>query len=330
MNQSSGDSIIDRRYAYAAAAAADGDWRAAADVLEQAIERMPDWAPAWLALGEARENLADKDGATAAYSKVLALDPVDGLGAAPRLARLGSLALAALPPAYVRALFDSYAPRFEKHLTQGLAYRGPALIVAALDKSAPGRRFTCALDLGCGDGLIGASLKSRVESLTGVDLSSAMVAKARRRDAYDALAIDDLAAFLARRRDGEADLIVAADVLPYLGDLAPLFRAAARVLSTDGLFAFTAEACDGEAYRLNAGLRFAHSRAYLEQCAAAAGLNVRLLEPEAARQEKGQDAPGWVGVIKRPSLVADRTLGGDAEDRSRAPLVAQTNSFGRA
>lgn len=300
MNQSSGDPIVDRRYAYAQAAAVEGDWRAAADVLEQAVEHAPNWAPAWLALGEARENLAEKDAAAAAYRTALALDHADTLGASPRLARLDSFALATLPSAYVRALFDDYAPRFEKHLTQGLAYRGPALVLAALNKVAPGRRFARAFDLGCGDGLMGANLKPRVEALVGVDLSPAMIAKARERDVYSELAVGDLAVFLAERRHDETDLIIAADVLPYLGDLAALFHAAARVLSAGGLFAFTAEACDGEAYRLNSGLRFAHSRAYLEQCAAPAGLRVGLLESEAARREKGQDAPGWIGVAERP------------------------------
>jgi predicted TPR repeat methyltransferase len=331
MNRSSGDSIVDRRYAYAAAAAAEGDWRAAADVLEQAMERAPHWASGWLALGEARENLAEKEAAAAAYRKALALDPADALGAAPRLARLDALTLATLPPAYVRALFDGYAPRFEKHLTQDLAYRGPALMLAALDNVAPGQRFACALDLGCGAGLMGASLRARVDALIGVDLAPAMVAKTRERNIYDELAVGELGAFLAERRAGDADLIVAADVLPYLGDLAPLFHTAARALSAGGLFAFTAEACEGESYRLGAGLRFAHSRDYLEQCAIVAGLNVRLLESGAARRENGRDAPGWIGVIERSAADASRTLCADrTEDRPCELPAPQANSFGRA
>ncbi len=45
----SGDLIAQRRFAYAKAAAGDGDFRAAAEVLEQALERAPDWAAAWFA-----------------------------------------------------------------------------------------------------------------------------------------------------------------------------------------------------------------------------------------------------------------------------------------
>ncbi len=56
------DPLAERRYDYAQAAAAEGDWRTAAEVLEQALERAPGWAPAWFALGEAREKLGEAGG----------------------------------------------------------------------------------------------------------------------------------------------------------------------------------------------------------------------------------------------------------------------------
>jgi predicted TPR repeat methyltransferase len=301
MYRSSGDPIADRRYAYAESAAREGDWRAAAEVLEQALERAPQWAPAWLALGEAREMLAETESAVAAYRATLAVDPEDRLGAAPRLARLGAVSPTALPPAYVCELFDDYAPRYEKHLTERLAYRGPTLIVQALDDVAPCRRFAGAFDLGCGDGLMGAALRSRVETLIGVDLSPAMVTKARHRGVYDEAGTGEICAFLESRAAASADLIVAADALPYFGDLNRLFLTVAHALAKSGLFVFTAEAFEGEGYRLGATLRFAHSRSYLSNGAAEAGFDVRLLQPAAARQEKGRDAPGWVGLFERPA-----------------------------
>jgi predicted TPR repeat methyltransferase len=299
MYRSSGDPIADRRYAYAESAARDGDWRAAAEVLEQALERAPQWAPAWLALGEAREKLAEAESAVAAYRAALALDPEDPLGAAPRLARLSAVSPTALPQAYVRELFDDYAPRYEKHLTEGLSYRGPRLIVQALNDIAPGRRFARAFDRGCGNGLMGAALRSRVETSIGVDLSPAMATKARHRGVYDEAETGEICAFLESRAAASADLIVAADALPYFGDLNRLFLAVARALALGGFFVFTAEACEGEGYRLGATLRFAHSRSYLSKGAAEAGFDVRLLEPAAARQEKGRDAPGWVCLFER-------------------------------
>src|SRR5271163_2268740 len=127
-----GDPIAERRYAYARTAARDGDWAAAAEVLEQALELAPDWAPAWFALGEARERLGDETRAADAFSATLAADPGDAHGARGRLALLGrGSRLHALSPAYVARLFDDYAARFDAHLADGLGYRGPELIVAA-------------------------------------------------------------------------------------------------------------------------------------------------------------------------------------------------------
>ena len=51
-----GDLIAERRFAYAKAAAKEGDLSAAAELFEQTLERAPNWAAAWFALGEAREK----------------------------------------------------------------------------------------------------------------------------------------------------------------------------------------------------------------------------------------------------------------------------------
>src|SRR5208337_1882462 len=155
-----GDLIAWRRYAYGKAAAEDGDWAAAAEMFEQALEQARGWPPAWFALGEAREKLGDVEGAADAFRRTLETDPSDAQGAGPRLALLGKAEPpSALPRAYVARLFDGYAPRFEAHLTEKLHYRGPALIAEALDAAAPGRRFAHALDVGCGDGLMGEAIR---------------------------------------------------------------------------------------------------------------------------------------------------------------------------
>jgi predicted TPR repeat methyltransferase len=167
-----GDLIAERRFAYARAAAHDGDFHAAAEVLEQALGRAPDWAAAWFALGEARARLGHVDAAAEAFRAAVRSDPVDTQGATARLAliRRGD-APNALPQAYVARLFDQYAPRFEAHLSETLGHRAPALIAEALGAVAPGRRFAHALDLGCGTGLMGEALTGSVDHLPGVDLS---------------------------------------------------------------------------------------------------------------------------------------------------------------
>src|SRR3954447_18504546 len=140
----SGDLRADRRYAYAEACLAEGDAAAAAEMAEQALDLAPCYAPAWLLLGRAREALhaasgreADLQAALRAYGNALDLDPEDALGSRLRLAQLGvGDALAAISPAYVRALFDGYAARFERHLVGDLGYQGPEMLRACLDELA--------------------------------------------------------------------------------------------------------------------------------------------------------------------------------------------------
>jgi predicted TPR repeat methyltransferase len=292
--------LAERRFAYAQAAARDRDFAAAAEVLEQTLELDPRWSAAWFALGDARQQSANFEGARKAFAEALRLDPADRQGASLRLAALEGRAPASLPPAYVARLFDDYAPRFEGHLTAELMYRGPQILRDAVNALAPVRRFRRALDLGCGSGLAGAAFRPIVEQLAGVDLSAAMVEEARRTGVYDALEVGDVAAFLRAQAPGEADLILAADVFVYLGDLAPTLLAAAAALAPDGLVAFTTEAEAGENYGLSETLRFRHSRRYLERTLAGADLGPLKLEPASTRREAGVDVQGFVVVARRP------------------------------
>jgi predicted TPR repeat methyltransferase len=295
-----GDLIADRRYAYGKDAAEDGDWRTAAEIFEQALERAPHWAAAWFALGQAREKLGDAEGAANAFRSALAADPSDAQGAAARLALIGrGEAPRALPQAYVARLFDDYAPRFDMHLTDKLGYRAPALIAGALDSAAPGRRFSHALDIGCGTGLMGQAVRGRVDHLTGVDLSPGMIAKARERGLYDALEVGDAMAFLNRQPPSAFNLIVAADSLVYIGDLEPAYAATAMALNSGGLIAFSLETWEGDGFRLGASMRFAHGRGYVEQTAAAVGLHAIRIEEASTRRDRGRDSPGLVCVFAR-------------------------------
>jgi predicted TPR repeat methyltransferase len=292
------DPIAQRRFAYARSAAKDGDFAAAAEVLEQTMELAPNWAAAWFALGEAREKLGDGQAAAAAFRATLRLDPNDAQGAGPRLALIEKREDALLPPAYVARLFDEYAPRFDAHLTGELAYRGPELIVAALDRVAPSRRFALAFDLGCGTGLMGAKLEGRVDRLVGVDLSAKMIARARETGLYEALEVGDVVEFLRARATHCADLIVAADVLVYLGDLDLLFGGITRALASGGLFAFSVEASEDGDYRLRPTIRFAHSERYVREAAARAGLAPLLIQAAATRREAGGEVDGLISVFR--------------------------------
>src|SRR5215212_2156794 len=247
----SGDLLADRRFGHAEAAFAAGDHEAAADLAAQVLELVPRFAPAHGLLGRARLGLGERDAAIAALRLALAIEPEDALGVGLDLARLGALAPEeAISPGYVRALFDDYAPRFDKHLVRNLNYRGPELTAAALRRACALRgrafRFRRGLDLGCGTGLAARALEGRAEMVEGVDLSPRMLAKARKTHLYDRLHEGDLVGFLDGCGEASADLLVAVDVFVYMASLAPAFRAARRVLARDGLFAFSVQAHDGD------------------------------------------------------------------------------------
>ena len=293
----SGDPIADKRFAIATVLAEAGDLAAAADVLAQALELAPGWAAGWLRLGEWCERAGDGDGAAVAFERARALDPDDALGAGLRLAALAGRTPAEMPAAYVQALFDDYAPRFDAALTEKLAYRTPALLAEALLRHAGQRRVARAIDLGCGTGLMGEALRSRVDDLTGIDLSAQMVAMAAKKGIYDRLAACDALAFLAAEPTGRADLVVAADVLPYVGDVRPLLAAAARVLVPGGVLAVSAERADGNEIVLGPTLRYRHPAAVLR--AAAADLAVVMIEPAVLRREAGRPVDGLIVVAER-------------------------------
>jgi predicted TPR repeat methyltransferase len=303
--QSSGDLLADRRYGFAIDLAARGDREAAIDLLQQAVEQAPNFASAWFALGDLRETSGDRPAACEAFRRAQAADPHDRQGAGLRLARLDARVPDAMPLVYVRALFDQYAPRFDAAL-DALSYRAPALLLAAITRCCAehGRRlpFGTVLDLGCGTGLAGAAIRSICDWLVGVDLSPAMIAKARQKGLYDRLEIADIAAFMAAEQDAASryHLILAADVLPYVGDLASIMTQAASLLCAGGSFSFTVETHAGEGVVLGEKLRYAHSEADVREAVEAAGLVLHALEHASTRDEGGAPVPSLVVIAGRP------------------------------
>ena len=321
---SSGDLIADRRYEWARESAAAGDAEAAADMLVQVLELAPRFAAAWFLLGEMRAALGERAGAAAAFREALAADPADRHGAALHLARLGAAEAAEMPPAYTRALFDGYAPRFDTALVETLNYRAPALlrdaVLAACRAGGRAPRFGSMLDLGCGTGLAGEAFRAQVDWLEGVDLSEGMLAQARKKGIYDRLHLADLAAHLAdaQARDARHHLVLAADVFVYCRDLAPLFTAVTRVLAPDGLFAFTLETHDGDGIALGEKLRFAHAQSYVRDTLAAASLAALRLARASTRDEGRQPVPGLLAVAA-PATGATPSPARTPRDPARTP-----------
>jgi predicted TPR repeat methyltransferase len=300
---SSGDMIADRRFDFARDLLLKGDLVAAADLLLQAVELAPGFASAWFTLGEVRERLGMRDAAIAAFREAQVADPDDRHGATLRLMLLGAEPLSGMPPAYVRALFDQYAPKFEAALVDDLGYRGPSLLFkAVLSARAAIRKpafFKRAIDLGCGTGLAATAFAKEVDEFTGIDLSPRMIERARATGLYARLEVAEMVGGLRGMPDASADLVLAADAMVYLSDLASVLLEVRRVLVTGGLLAFTVETHGDDGVILGEGLRYAHGAAYVRASIAAAGLTLSRLENLSARNEDNAAVPGLVVVATK-------------------------------
>ncbi|OYD85271.1 tetratricopeptide repeat protein [Azospirillum brasilense] len=280
-----------------------GDALGAVELLQPLSRRDPEDADLHAAIGRAWIALQEPAKALAALRRAQGLDPDGRLGCAALIAALESGAGEDLSAAYVRALFDRYADRFDQDLVGKLGYSAPALLREAVDRlgTAAGLRV---LDLGCGTGLAGVAFRPLAAHLAGVDLAPRMVEKARARALYDELSVGDVVAAV-EAVPGAWDLLVAADVLVYLGNLTALFEGAAKALRPAGRFAATVERLDGEAaasgYALGPSRRYAHSEAYLRETAADAGLTMLLMEPCSPRREKGVGVPGLLFIMEKPA-----------------------------
>lgn len=300
---SSGNLIADRRFDFGRDLQLRGDLAAAADLMAQATELEPGFASAWFALGDLREQMGQRDDAVAAYSRARGCDAEDRHGAGLRLMRLGVENLSAMPQGYVRALFDQYAPRFEKTLVNDLDYCGPELLLKAVLAARHAARlpahFKRVIDLGCGTGLVARAFTSLGDEFVGVDLSSRMIERARSTGLYVQLDVADMLQGLRDESDGSASLILAADAFVYVPELEDLLREAERVLKPQGLLAFTVETHAGEGVILGQGLRYAHAADYLRGAIVGSGLTLCAITFAPARTEGGEPVPGLVVIVSK-------------------------------
>lgn len=204
--------------------------------------------------------------------------------------------LSSAPPDYVQSLFDAYADHYEPHLLEALDYRVPHLfkkIVTPFISTSP---LLDILDVGCGTGLCGALLKSYAKSLTGVDLSPNMLAVAAAKNLFDELVTQELTAFL-QEKNQQYDLILAGDVLVYLGDIANLFRLVKKALRPEGIFIFNAEICDESLFKMNQSGRFAHNKEYLDTQLLQNHFTTKSYQCIVTRQQNNQPVYGHLYLV---------------------------------
>lgn len=253
----------------------------------------------------ALEKSGDFDAAAKAYEEVLAIDPDDHGGAAVRLASMGRGAVPLkAPDAYVATLFDQHAEMFDTILVDQLGYDVPLQlreILLEIDEKFYRQRM---LDLGCGTGLSADALDDMAGHKTGVDISENMIEVAFEKGDYDALFVGEAVRFLETTAEDAWDLIIATDVLPYMGELNRFFAGVAAHLEQGGYFGFSSETLDddrlaGRAFMVGNYQRFAHAQAYVKAQLESYGMECLRCENITVRSEQGAPVPGHLYVARK-------------------------------
>lgn len=268
---------------------------------QHAIDLQPRTSALHHNLALAFQQQGNNEEAIACLENELKLDP-NAESARHLLAALQKIPTDRAPAAYVRETFDGYADSFDQHLVGKLEYHTPGLLANILKNAigSPSQAFNI-LDLGCGTGLFGDEVKDLKKSLVGLDLSPRMIDKARQRQIYDELIVGDLLDYLTEVAPGQFDLIAAADVFNYIGNLLPVFDHVSRILAPGGWFTFSIETPSQESgdFLLDNTGRYQHHKNYLARLTTQFGFIQAGFSESCLREEKGQPVAGFLYLLKK-------------------------------
>jgi len=305
---------------------------------DRAIALMPDFVEAWSSRATALLEMNQLDEALKAFDRVIAMDPKNAISWNNRgntfvamrrleeavesfdralalrpdleiaqnnrmLALLELKRVSRIPAHAVRLLFDDYASYYDAAMVEALSYRAPQHLRALLERVAPDIASPLRiLDVGCGTGLSGDAFKdlSVGGRLDGIDLSSNMIAQARKRGIYTDLITDDFEAALALPGPSY-DLAIGADALIYSGELGPVLSGVAKRLEPGALFLFTLEKMEGEGYKQTTANRFHHGEAYIRGVAVSAGFEIIDMVECPLRSESKEPVIGFAIALKKPA-----------------------------
>jgi len=217
------------------------------------------------------------------------------------LASLLGTPLNQVPDTYIRQFFDGYAKGFEKSLIDGLGYDTPRQLYQCLanyiGEKEIKRAYDQGLDLGCGTGLGGIAFREAVAIFHGVDLSANMLVQAADKNCYAAIYQDSISNYLQTTTE-TYDFFLATDVFIYVGALGDIFAALRAVARPQALFCFSTEALETTGYRLRQTGRFAYSRSYILETAAATGWTILAAKTGRLRKEREQWLAGDLWILQ--------------------------------
>ncbi|MEP1449189.1 MAG: tetratricopeptide repeat protein [Paraglaciecola sp.] len=299
-----------------------------------AIEIIPEHGPAYFNLAKIQENNEQLELAIESYKKAISIDP-SNLEAIKNSAKLlhksgrekdaiilleqylkrnptnpiaqhmlASFGAADTPERakddYVRQVFDRFSASFDNSLER-LHYKVPEFInnavIHTLDQNAVSVNI---LDIGCGTGLCGPLLKEYATSLTGVDLSSKMLEKAKQRNTYDELHEAELTLYM-QTCNRHFDYITCADTFIYFGELRNAFKAAYHALKPAGYLIFSIErhTLNQQNYHLQLHGRYSHHKDYVQQTLRELGFEVQSIDDIVPRFESGEPVKGALVIAQK-------------------------------
>ena len=205
-----------------------------------------------------------------------------------------------MPDALVVSMFDRHAESFDRHLVGQLAYSVPRRLAEIIVERYPDRTFSL-LDLGSGTGLVGVYLGAFNGALVGVELSGKMIEQAAKHGLYHRFHQVNLLDALAATPPEQYDVITAADVFIYVGDLSTAIPDAYKVLRPGGMLLFSCESTqeDEPDLVLRASQRYAHSEQSIRNLCSAAGFSAVAFESVDLRSEGGLPLSGFICRAER-------------------------------
>lgn len=290
---------LDAHFHYAMALSAEGQCDAAIPLYQQVLAKVPQHAHAHHNIAVMYLTIEDKTNAQHHFEQSLSLNPNNTTALHLVRALQGQTAPQA-PEGYIRDLFDHYATHYDAHLG-ALQYQVPHQLRTLMGQFVHYERTPwVGIDLGCGTGLCAPYFQDLVGKLIGIDLSENMIEVARARGGYTDLHVGDIVTILQKNYINQADLLIAADVLVYYGDLERLFQACSNALKASRYFTFSMEQYDGpDDYILRVSGRFAHSTQYIEKLAQQYHFTVLVKQAGPLRQQAHLPITGRFWILQK-------------------------------
>ena len=263
---------------------------------KRATELDPSDPKAWKSLGDVAHIVGRRAQAREAFNKYLELQPGDAEVQHLVVALSDDAVPARAPDECIRQIYRDFSTYYESQMVDDLGYEGPARLHDAIRSAMGTPAGLNTLDLGCGSGLAGVSLRPLSSRMVGIDLSPEMIELARAREIYDQLAVAEITDWLDQT-DEQFDIIAACDCLIYFGDLHQIVAAAAKRVSSDGALALSMERSDHYPFRLMDSGRYAHHPDHVREVASAAGLKLAHLDEAFLRTEYDNEVTGLFAIL---------------------------------